>query len=296
MTLSDQQSLRLRTAVDRAGRESTMGRVSTILVDGHVHLHLNFDLAGVLDRAAANCRTYARRLGVNNRICGCLLLAEAAGVNRFEELAGSAGQCLGRWSIRAEQWPSAIVASCAGEPALAVIAGRQVVTREKLEVILVGCRHAFGEGDAFENVVSHAIAESRFCVVPWGFGKWTGDRGQLVKQLMLSPAGQRIYLGDNGGRLRWGPRPELFTLAQQHGIPVLPGTDPFPFPSHASRIGSYGFVVRGHVDPDNIGAGVVDLIVENRSQFAGYGHRSGVVKFIYNQVAIQVRNRLLRPS
>jgi hypothetical protein len=217
-------------------------------------------------------------------------------MNRFDELANSAGQSVGRWLIRSEQWPEAIVAACAGEPTLAVIAGRQIATREKLEVMPIGCRHAFGEGLAFETVLERAIAESRFCVVPWGFGKWTGDRGLLVKKLMRSPAAEKIYLGDNGGRLRWGPRPALFALAAQHGIPVLPGSDPFPFPSHAARIGSYGFLLHGNVDPDNLGFSIVNLIVENRREVVCYGHRTGAFKFVCNQFAMQVRKRILKPS
>jgi hypothetical protein len=215
-------------------------------------------------------------------------------VNRFEELAGEAGHSLGRWSIRSDAWGNSIVAVCSGEPALALIAGRQIRTRECLEVLAIGCRQHFGEGDAFDAVVARAIAESSLCIVPWGFGKWTRNRATLVKQLMRSAAADKIYLGDNGGRLHWGPPPALFAIAEEHSVPVLPGSDPFPFATHAGRVGSYGFVLRGCIDPDNLGARILDLLVKERRQPAGYGRGAGVLRFVWNQFAIQVRNRLFR--
>ena len=277
-----------------ADRASRMVGGSTILIDGHVHLHPNFDLAGVLDCAAANFRAHARRLGFDHPIYGCLLLTEAAEVNRFEQLAAEAGHSLGRWSIRSDPWGKSIVAVRSGEPTLALIAGRQIRTREGLEVLAIGCRQHFGEGDAFDAVVGRAIAESRLCIVPWGFGKWTGHRGALVKHLMLSAAANKIYLGDNGGRLRWGPPPALFATAEEQSIPVLPGSDPFPFARDAGRVGSYGFILRGWIHPDNLGASILDLLVKERRQPAGYGRRTGVVRFARNQFAIQMRNRLFQ--
>ena len=62
-----------------------------MLVDGHVHLHPAFNLAEVLDRAAANVRAHRPNPGAAGRLIGGLLLTESAGVNRFEELADHVG-------------------------------------------------------------------------------------------------------------------------------------------------------------------------------------------------------------
>ena len=274
--------------------QSQMMDDCTVLVDGHVHLHRKFDLATVFDQAARNFRSRAGTFGFTGQFFGCLFMAESAGVNRFEELAGETGHSLGRWSIRSDAWGKSIVAICSGEPTLVLIAGRQIRTREGLEVLAIGCTQHFGEGDAFDVVVARTIAECSLCIVPWGFGKWTGHRGALVKKLMRSAAADKIYLGDNGGRLQWRRPPELFAIAEEQSIPVLPGSDPFPFARDAGRLGSYGFVLRGCIDPHNLGASILDLILKKRRQPAGYGRRAGVVGFVRNQFAIQMRNRLFQ--
>lgn len=275
-----------------AERESRMADDCTVLVDGHVHLHRKFDLATVLDQAAINFRTSASMFESTDQLFGCIFLTESAGMNRFEELAVEVGHSLGRWSIHADAWDDAIVTACSGEPTLVIIAGRQIRTREGLEVLAIGCRQHFGEGDGFDAVVDRAIAKSILCIVPWGFGKWTGDRGALVKQLMRSAAADKIYLGDNGGRPHCGPPPELFAIAEENNIPVLPGSDPFPFARHAGRVGSYGFILRGCIDLDNLGASILDLLAKERRQPAQYGRQAGVLTFVWNQFAIQMRNQL----
>ena len=70
-----------------------------------------------------------------------------------------------------------------------------------------------------------------------GLRKWWYRRGNLVDHFLKSPQASEIFLGDNGGRLRFGPRPRLFRVAEPRGIRVLPGSDPFPLDTDVKRDG-----------------------------------------------------------
>lgn len=268
-------------------------RFAHVFADGHVHLHPCFDLSKVLSHSAVNVRRAAARRRTSERIYGCLLLTESDPVNRFSELQSETGIELGNWQIRPGTIPETVVAEADGEPTFVVVAGRQIQTKERLEVLACGCPAHFGEGDALADVLEEGLRRARLCIIPWGFGKWTGARGMLVRELLDSPWACRITLGDNSGRLRFGPTPRLLDLARLKEIPILPGSDPFPFVSHVKRIGGYGFILHGEIDPERPELDVVRLLAGIQDQPPVYGSLQGPLAFLWNQGAIHIRNRIV---
>jgi hypothetical protein len=92
-----------------------------------------------------------------------------------------------------------------------------------------------------------------------------------------------ILLGDNAGRPLGWPAPAVFDRA-----PVLPGTDPLPYPGAEAGVGRYGFLLEGAIDLDRPGAAI-------RAQLAGLtasprhiGRRVGPVGFIAGQTRIRL--------
>jgi hypothetical protein len=65
-------------------------------------------------------------------------------------------------------------------------------------------------------------------VLPWGFGKWWGERGRRVERLVNELGANAVFLGDNGSRPQALGRPRLIETGERQGFRVLPGTDPFP--------------------------------------------------------------------
>jgi hypothetical protein len=129
-----------------------------------------------------------------------------------------------------------------GSETVIIVAGRQIVTAERLEVLAVGCVDEFPDGKPIRDVMCAVADCGALPVVPWGFGKWLGARGRIVRSLVETPP-VTFSLGDNGGRAALLPRPPLLGVAERRGIPVLLGSDPLPLAPEVTRAGSCGFVV-----------------------------------------------------
>ena len=116
-------------------------------------------------------------------------------------------------------------------------------------------------------------------VLPWGVGKWSGERGRLVAN---AAARYSLLLGDNAGRPFGWPRPALF---QQYV--VLPGTDPLWLKTEQERVGTYGFVLEGHFDSDRPAAGVVNALQNLTQSPPVFGNRVGPYGFLRQQLGLR---------
>jgi hypothetical protein len=266
----------------------------TLRVDAHVHFHDGYDEGTFLDAAAANM---ALRPSDSELVHGALCLTETASANWFEALLGTGPDVrfgAGQWRIAATEERNCVLAVDRNERALAIIAGRQIVTAEGIEVLALGFADAISDGQAAAAVLTTVSNAGAITVLPWGFGKWVGARGDLVRRLLDDPPCS-FNLGDNGCRLSSAPEPRLLADARQRGIGVLPGTDPFPFPWDSTRVGSFGM--------EWLGGLAADRPFEDLKQFVAnvvdarpYGRLEGIPGFLRNQFAIQVRKMLLRWS
>jgi hypothetical protein len=270
------------------------GDEATMLVDAHVHVHPCFDLALFLGSAATNMERASRELDLDDAP-KLLLLTESAGEDYFGEFARGGNGAHGAWSFRRVEEIS-VAALEGGEPRLVVVAGRQVVTREGLEVLALACAGEFPDGAPIAATLESVIERGGLAVVPWGFGKWWRRRGRLLAGLLADQRPELFFLGDNGGRPRLGPRPALFAHAGELGIRVLPGSDPLPFPDHARRPGSFGFALDGLFDAERPAESLKRGLrrVENRPR--PFGRCQASLPFLRNQLAMQWLKRTGRPS
>ena len=229
------------TLADTADPPRT-GRV--LLVDGHVHFHNCFSCEDFVNAAAANFAQARRQMQVPGDSPGCLLLTESAGVDQYQMFLSQPGiiESLGWHVVESDEECSLTLNR--GDETLILIAGRQIVTAENLELLAVGCRRApADDGSPIRHALRIVEETGALPILPWGFGKWLGRRGRTVRELLFSDDLPRFHLGDNGGRLRIVPPPGLFEQARHQGIAILPGSDPLAIPSHVRRPGSYGFVL-----------------------------------------------------
>ena len=261
------------------------------LVDGHVHIHDVFDFAAMLDHASENRDSAALRLGLSPAVPGVLMLTESQGAEGFRRVADRHGQRFGRWRVRRTSEPMSLRLEAENAAPLVLIAGRQIVTAERLEVLALGTLETFVDGLPMGTVLDQVDDAGALAVLPWGFGKWMGGRGRIVRDLLNSPRASRLFVGDNGGRLSIAPEPSLFTDARQQGIPILPGTDPFPFAAQVRRPLSYGFVLAADVTGNAPAASIQQALQARRAQPEVFGRCAGVADFVGNQVAMQWRMR-----
>jgi hypothetical protein len=211
----------------RIGR-GTGGREQVrLLVDGHVHLHSTHDEVVMMETSYQKIQNFGPGLPT-------LFLTECAGVSVFEKWRDGPA----RVGVRRTGDSESIVVN----DRLLVLAGRQVVTRERIEVLALATTACFKDGQSLEETLDQVEQAGAVPVLPWGLGKWLGARGKRVKEVVAS---RRLLLGDNAGRPGFWPQPSIF---KKH--PVLPGTDPLKSPGEELLVGSYGFVLDCEIELD----------------------------------------------
>lgn len=268
-------------------------RQPLLLIDAHVHLHDCFPPASFLEHAERNFAR-AAEMGEAVQAPGVLMLTESAGVDWFGRLASMAagaatghGLPLAPWSIEATGDPSALLARN-GPRRLLLVAGRQVVAREGLEVLLLGTRATVPDGRPIREVLAEGERLGALRVIPWGAGKWLFARARLLSDLLAEAQPDNgFFLGDGGGRPFFWTRPRHFEEAQRRGVRVLSGTDPLPFASQVGRAGSYGFRLDAPVDLTRPAEGILAALRDPSSRITPYGRLERLTPFVRHQLAMQ---------
>lgn len=275
-------------AVSSEGRE-----IHSALVDAHVHIHRCFDLTTFLEAAVANFTAASLATG-GKPFHGLLLLTEAAGEDRFTELAAlTRADHSGAWTFGATDEGCSLTAA-RGPSALALVAGRQVATADGLEVLVFGTRERFEDGRPLSEVLERMRRLGLVHAIPWGAGKWLFRRGRLLTRILESSPGSGFCLGDEGGRPVFWPRVGHFEEARGRGIRVLRGTDPLPFPGEVSRAGSFGFRIEAPIDPARPMASLRAALEDPAVELRDYGLLERPVAFFIHQWGMQRRKRAAR--
>ena len=206
-----------------------------VFADAHVHIHDCFDESRFLDAAARNFLNQAR-IRTSGGAAFVIFLTESAGADKFGTFAKraknesrtnrSGGEA---WDFSFTDDERCLVARRSRGCELEIVAGRQIVTAERLEVLALGTLQKWKDGLPIGAVIESIREVGAIPVLPWGFGKWLGQRGRVIGSLMEEFGNGSVYLGDNGGRPRIIPDPQQFEIADQRGIRILPGSDPLPF-------------------------------------------------------------------
>jgi hypothetical protein len=161
-------------------------------VDWHAHAHQPGDMGAVLDSAAA---AFTR---VNQAPVGVLMLAQMPGQDVFAEFAerGAPG-----WTVQATEEAGSVVAM-RGDARIVLVAGHQLLTAERLEILAYGARSRPREGLPADAMLRDLAERDVLAVLPWGVGKWLGSRGAIVGSLVQRLPPQALALGDNAARPR----------------------------------------------------------------------------------------------
>lgn len=261
------------------------------LIDAHVHFYPCYRPEPFLDGALANFRLHGARLGVDAYAPSFLLLTETAEDHWFRELREATARPAGAWTLRTTNDDCSLIASRGIGERIVIVAGRQIATRDGLEVLAVGLDDDLPDGQPLRRTIERVVARGALPVIPWGFGKWWFHRGHLVRGLLEWPPRGVLFLGDNGGRPHGLGTPSLFELAGERGVWTLPGSDPLPFPSHERRVGSHGFALDAPLDLDRPGESLKAQLRELDAQPRAYGAGAALRAFLVHQVVLQVRKR-----
>ncbi|MEL6387931.1 MAG: hypothetical protein AAFR00_11325 [Pseudomonadota bacterium] len=263
----------------------------TCLVDAHVHLYPGVDLGAMLTAAARHMAQAAH--GAPRRSPGILILTETAGLDLFAGLIGPTDG----WTIAPTAEPVSVLAmprdEVGGGSPLALVSGRQIVTAENIEVHALGTRELFADGVPAAAVLTAVQNAGALAVLPWGVGKWSGVRAELVRGLISRQAEwPGLMLADSGVRPAFLSRPVLLAEAEAGGLTVLAGSDPLPLAAESDKPGRYGFVASCCFDPERPFAALAAWLRGNTGSPETYGTLEGALAFLCRQVAMQVHKRL----
>lgn len=164
-----------------------------------------------------------------------------------------------------------------------LFSSRQVNSQEKLEVIVVGNVEGVSGGLPVEQYLQE-FGAYELVILPWGVGKWLGNRGSIVSRLMSSHK-ERFVLGDNGGRPSWWRVPQ-FEQANAIGMPILAGSDPLRVGQYAERAFAYGDVFSGQFTSCREWIAQVKELTESPETF---GQRVSTLTFIREQLGLRLQ-------
>lgn len=262
-----------------------------ILADAHVHIYPCFNIKSFFESAQLNFQKAASHQGQPQPWTGVLFLTETRQENYFQKLTHhchSTADFIPGWKIFKTQEPCSLYAQSSSGSGIYLIAGHQIVTAENLEVLALATLTQIQEGLPLEVTLREVIDQGGTPVIPWGFGKWFGRRGKLLKQLLNQKECPPLYLGDNSGRPQFWSWPPLFQQAEHQGLRILPGTDPLPLATESSRPGKYGFALAGELDATQPAASLQKLLKNGDTSIHPYGTRETPWRFIKNQLAMQL--------
>jgi hypothetical protein len=204
-----------------------------LIADTHVHLYRCYDIGTTLRRAYENLMGLARILSLPNPV-PVLCLTERHDHHVF------GGLKTGRLRLDPDR-----VTAVPGEPAglilqagdnapsLILLAGRQIITREKIEVLGLAMASLVSDGLSLEETVARVREQGGIPVLSWAPGKWFFGRGRIVRTFVSRVAPGEILLGDTSLRPRGWREPRIMRVGRRRGLGVVAGSDPLPFVADA---------------------------------------------------------------
>ena len=241
-----------------------------IAVDTHVHVYPSFTVARLLAAAYRHLARLVPEAGVR-AVC----LTERAGHTAFAGLADGSLRVPG-WTVQATTETNLMgVTSAAGET-LYVLAGRQIVTAERLEVLALGTDERWPDGAPVRDVVARVRAAHALPVLPWGLGKWLGARGALMQQLVTEAQPGDFALADTYLLPVLARRPGLIRRAEKRGFRILAGTDPLGRRGEEELAGRYGVSLEGPWDPAAPATSLLNLLRDPAVPLRTIGRRGSL--------------------
>lgn len=271
--------------------EKKSATAPAIALDAHVHLYPMADVGKALSSGHDNLLAAALASGQRPESF-CLLLTETSRDDAFNALAVGKLAADG-WEIRRVLTDAAALRAerTSDGATIFLLAGRQIVTAERIEVLGLATANRFSDGQPIRDVLTELKSLEIPALMPWGLGKWMGARGKEVTRLLSQPATDGLLLGDNAGRPLGWPTPQLFHKAKALGMPVLPGSDPLPAPGTEVEIGSFGCLIEGALDPMRPAEDLRARLFTWRCQPVPIGRRQAIHATVARQMAFRRHKR-----
>ena len=195
---------------------------------------------------------------------------------------------LALWALSETSEPTSLLATHESGDTLVLLAGRQIPTRERLEVLALGRGLDLPSGLSLGDTIAGVRESGAIAVIPWGFGKWWFRRSRLLQATLSSLPVNGLFVGDNGGRPSLIPRSRLFELAASRGIFNLPGSDPLPLRWEVRKPGRLGSILEGPLELSRPTECLIRILQELRGQPPLFGGPDSLPGFARSQFGLRL--------
>ncbi|NOZ60693.1 MAG: hypothetical protein GXO74_03340 [Calditrichaeota bacterium] len=262
--------------------------LTTLAIDGHVHLYTIFDLARAIEAGRKNLLKLAKKNNSAKKAVPVWLLVERSDTDMFAELKKIAEKNENRNGFSFEQIDSVTIAVKEKDARiLFIFAGRQLVTAENLEVLsLISDFNLADRAAPLDEVIGLIEQSQGIPALNWAPGKWFAARGRVVEKMISENAPEKFFIGDSTMRNTLWSTPKLVKKAKKKGFAVLAGSDPLPFSGEEKMIGSYGFLLEGDFSAKNPAELMRKILRENRGSIRIVGKRNNPFTFVLRQYKI----------
>jgi hypothetical protein len=259
---------------------------SFYVVETHSHFHNQVTLELYLDSARLNFLAAIPKT-MSSPLQGILCLADFPGCEGYLRICEESSNLSSHWSMMTSSSAYEVSFRHVSGDVLHILAGRQYVSTEGLEVLFFGCSPCL-ERLPLRDMLSFAGDKDRFFILPWGAGKWLAERGRVLDTVLSDhTAFPHLALGDTLFR------PQIFKSrhlekAHDYGIPVLPGSDPLDSRYYRLASGRCGFSFRSSDCPDSLLSLVRQQIFKQPESLSIFGKRLSCLQFIRDQLFLRL--------
>jgi len=264
----------------------------TIFIDGHVHLYDNFDPDSFISSITDNFNRYAKSKDhIYSDAAKMIFLTESKDNDFFGRIEDNSLP-IKNLDIHSEKTgeKGSLLLKQNGNDLFYIIKGRQIVTKENLEILSIGPSSAKIEDGlpAFE-VLELIKEQNDIAILAWGVGKWLFKRGEIVKNILETFDYPLLLVGDNSARPSVWLKPFIYRKADKSGIPIVNGSDPLPLEGESQRAGSYFFMVKGKFDSDKPMRSVKEILSSDSNRLKFFGERDSLLTFCKRQSKILLK-------
>jgi hypothetical protein len=256
-----------------------------IITDAHAHIYSCYNLDDFISSAFKNLFKGTHNLSEQSNTA-VLFLTETKGNNYFDLLMNNTKP----WHVvnTDEKLSLRVNHPVYPDKEIIVISGQQVVTEEKLEVLVIGCSYPQVDGATLKGTVNSSLSGGGIVILPWGVGKWLGQRGRIVDDFVAANNSSHLFLGDNGSRPGIWSVSNLDRDRSTNQPRLLSGTDPLPLPGEEKRVGNFGSIIHGSIDHQKPFETLKSLLSHPETDITGYGDLQSPLSFVKQQVALRM--------
>jgi len=267
-----------------------MGKAA-LAIDGHVHLYEVYDLTNAVESGVRNLKDNSKKL--NSKVVPIWLLVERSDASFFDKFFQSPENYdNNELKFKKGNDDLTIVVEQNGQSLLYIFAGRQLVTKEGLEVLsLISNLNIPDRQKSIDDVIQSIIDSGGIPTLNWAPGKWFFSRGKVIAQQIQQKSNNELFIGETTLRNTLWPEPKLVKRARIKGFPIIAGSDPLPFKGEEQGIGSFGFLIEGEFDPEKPAQSLRDLMNSKGQDVQIIGKRNDIFTFARRQYKIMMEKR-----